>query len=220
MSELRYGVKIERRRVALPVFNYDEAYSKPGLYWGREPNPLCLETIALYSAVDREGKRVVDLGCGEGRDVIQFAREGYEAVGIDISARGLKKAEAWAKKENIVISTIQSDLVSFRLGEEFDVVYSSGTLTYLPQDVRRAVFSNYKRFTRQGGLNAFNVFVEKPFLETPPDWGIDEHFYISGELLTYYWDWEIVKFEETIFDCNSGGVPHKHAMDVMIARHR
>lgn len=64
------------------------------------------------------------------------------------------------------------------------------------------------------------VFVEKPFLATPPDWGIDEHFYISGELLTYYWDWEIVKFEETIFDCNSGGVPHKHAMDVMIARHR
>jgi len=47
---------------------------------------------------------------------------------------------------------------------------------------------------------------------------IDEYFYISDELLTYYWDWEIVRFEETIFDCNSGGVPHRHAMDVMIAK--
>jgi len=68
-------------------------------------------------------------------------------------------------------------------------VYSSGTLTYLPPHIRRDVFSNYKSFTRPGGLNAFNVFVEKPFLATPPDWGIDEHSYISGELLTYYWDW-------------------------------
>ena len=200
------------------MFSYDEAYSKPGLYWGRESNSLCSETIALDSAADREGKRAVDLGCGEGRDVIQSAGAGYEAVDVDISAPGLKKAEAWAKEENLVIRTLRSDLVDFRLCEEFDVVYSSGTLTYLPQHIRRDVFSNYKSFTRRGGLNVFNMFVEKPFLATPPDWRIDEHFYISGEILTYYWDWEIVRFEERIFDCNSGGVPHRHAMDVMIAR--
>lgn len=202
----------------MPVFSYDEAYAKPGLYWGREPNSLCTETIALYSTVNREHRRAIDLGCGEGRDVIQFARNRYEAVGVDISAPGLKKAEAWAEKGGLMIRTIQSDLRDFRLSGEFDIVYSSGTLTYLPQDVRRDAFSNYKSFTRPGGLNAFNVFVEKPFLPTPPDWGTDEHFYISGELLTYYWDWEIVRFEERIFDCDSGGVLHKHAMDVMIAR--
>ncbi|HHX11166.1 MAG TPA: methyltransferase domain-containing protein [Firmicutes bacterium] len=200
------------------MFNYDEAYSKPGLYWGRKPNSLCLETITLDSAVNRAHRRAIDLGCGEGRDLIQFAKYGYESVGVDISMPGLKKAEAWAEEEGLVIRTLRSDLIDYRLSEEFDIIYSSGTLTYLPQYVRHDVFSNYKHFTRPGGLNAFNVFVEKPFLATPPDWGIDEHFYISGELLTYYWDWEIVRFEETIFDCNSGGVPHKHAMDVMIAR--
>lgn len=49
------------------MFNYDEAYSKPGLYWERAPNPLCLETITLYSAADRERKRAIDLGYGKGR---------------------------------------------------------------------------------------------------------------------------------------------------------
>ncbi len=200
------------------MFNYDEAYAKPGLYWGQKPNSLCLETITLDSAVNRADRRAIDLGCGEGRDLIQFARYGYESVGVDISARGLEKAEAWAEEEGLIIRTFRSDLIDYRLNEAFDIVYSSGTLTYLPPHVRRDVFSNYKRFTRPGGLNAFNVFVEKPFLATPPDWGINEYFYISGELMTYYWDWEIVKFEETIFDCNSDGVPHKHAMDVMIAR--
>ena len=38
--------------------------------------------------------RPVDPGCGEGRDVIEFAGDGHEAVGADISEPGLIKAEA------------------------------------------------------------------------------------------------------------------------------
>jgi tellurite methyltransferase len=60
--------------------------------------------------------------------------------------------------------------------------------------------------------------VEKPYLPVPPDWGEDERFFRSGELLAFYWDWEIVEFEEVEFGCASGGVPHRHAMDVLIAR--
>jgi SAM-dependent methyltransferase len=109
----RYESKEERGHLALPVFNYDEAYSKPGLYWGREPNSLCLEAIALDSAVavDRVRKRAIDLGCGEGRDLIQFARYGYESVGVDISLPGLRKAKAWAEEEGFVIRTFRSDLI-------------------------------------------------------------------------------------------------------------
>ena len=28
------------------------------------------------------------------------------------------------------------------------------------------------------------------------------------------------KIEEVVFDCNSGGVPHQHCMDIMIARNK
>lgn len=33
-----------------------------------------------------------------------------------------------------------------------------------------------------------------------------------------YWDWEILAAEAFEFDCNSSGVPHRRAMEVMIAR--
>lgn len=42
--------------------------------------------------------------------------------------------------------------------------------------------------------------------------------WISGELLTYYHDWEIIKFGEVIFKCNSSGIHHKHAMNRIIAK--
>jgi len=37
------------------------------------------------------------------------------------------------------------------------------------------------------------------------------------ELFMHYHDWKLHKEEEIIFDCNSGGIPHQHCMDIMIA---
>lgn len=200
--------------------SYDSVYSKPEFYWGREPNRLCERALASLPVQSRPGARAVDLGCGEGRDLIHLARHGLDVLGVDLSRPGLRKAEAWAAQEGLKIRTVCNSLDRFRLTEPHDLVYSSGTLTFIPPEVRAVVFSNYRDWTRSGGINAFNVFVEKPYLPTPHDWGTDEFFFRSGELLAFYWDWEILQFEEVEFDCNSGGVPHRHAMDVLIAKRR
>ena len=39
----------------------------------------------------------------------------------------------------------------------------------------------------------------------------------SGELMGHYADWLLRTSTETIFDCQSAGIPHKHCMDVVIA---
>lgn len=200
------------------MLSYDDMYSRPEYYWGREPNRMARRATDLFPGELAQGKRVIDLGCGEGRDLIHFARHGFRPTGVDISAPGLAKAQAWAEEEGLWIQTQQASMLTYRLTDPYDIVYSSGTLTYLPPHLRSEAITNYKEFTRPGGYNLFNVFVEKPYIPTPHDWGRDEFFYRSGELLLYYWDWEIIEFSEVIFDCNSGGQPHRHAMDLMIAR--
>ncbi len=197
---------------------YDGVYAKEEFYWGKEPNRLCRQAVTLFSPEEAKGARVIDLGCGEGKDLIHFAKHGFDATGVDISLPGLAKARRWAAEEQLVIRTTQADLADFRLQETYDLVYASGTLTYLPPTLRAEIFDHYKQHTRVGGYNAFNAFVEKPYIDIAPDWGGDEHPFRSGELLLYYWDWEIVSFQEVVFDCNSSGVPHRHAMDVLIAR--
>lgn len=195
---------------------YDEVYSRAEFYWGRQPNNLCKRAVQLFET--RSNRKVIDLGCGEGKDMIHFAQNGFDTLGVDLSAPGLAKAQRWAEEEGLSIATKQASLAEFNLAEMFDLVYSSGTLTYIAPPLRYEKFMNYKLHTLDGGFNVFNVFVEKPFIEKAPDWGKDEYFYRSGDLLHYYWDWEIISFEEIIFDCHSSGVPHKHAMNVMIAR--
>lgn len=202
----------------MPMATYDEVYSRPELYWGDQPNRLAERVTALFSPQAARGKLVIDLGCGEGRDLIHFAQHGLQVIGVDVSAPGLAKAQRWAAQAGLTIETVQSSLQAFRLQEPCDVLYSSGTLTYLPPELRQQTFAHWKECTRPGGVHAFNAFVEKPYIETAPDWGVDEYVYRSGELLLHYWDWELLAFEEFAFDCNSSGVPHRHAMDVLIVR--
>ena len=53
--------------------------------------------------IKRKVKRVLDLGCGNGRHAIYFAREGMEACGIDISSTAIEWAQDWAKREGFAI---------------------------------------------------------------------------------------------------------------------
>ncbi len=198
--------------------NYDEVYRKPGFYWGRTPNEFCSEVMGLIPQERINGARLVDLGSGEGRDLIQFASKGLDVTGVDLSSVGLGKAKRWAEDEGLSIRTVIGDLNTFRLEGMFDVVYSSGSLTYINEGNRKGAFENFKAHTAIGGLNAFNAFVFNASFGTPPDWGTGESFFRKGELLSYYREWEIVKSYENIFDCSSGGVPHRHEMETVIAR--
>ena len=80
------------------------------------------------------------------------------------------------------------------------------------------MLESYKSCTAVGGIHVLNVFVDKPFLPVPPDWEEQEYFWTSGELLNCYHDWKVEQLEERIFDCDSSGIPHRHCMDVLIAR--
>ena len=68
------------------------------------------------------------------------------------------------------------------------------------------------------GIVYINGFVEKPFLELPPDWDMAEKMWKSGELFMYFADWKVERIDEVIFEDNSGGTPHFHCMDTIICR--
>ncbi len=78
----------------------------------------------------------------------------------------------------------------------------------------------FREHTAVGGLNVLDTFVEKNFIDTAPDWERGKEFYWqTGELFSYYrGNWKLELCEESIFDCDSSGIPHKHCIDMMIAR--
>ena len=55
-------------------------------------------------------KRLIDLGCGTGRHLVQFARKGCEVVGVDLSAEMLAQAQAKLSAENLNATLLLGDL--------------------------------------------------------------------------------------------------------------
>lgn len=198
--------------------SYNKNYSEKYYYWGKIPSSTAKKLIEILSKINLPGKKLMDLGCGEGRDAIFFAKKGFDVLAIDISEQGLKKAEKYAEEEKIKIETLKKNIIDYRLDKKYDIIISTGTLHYLPPKQRAEKFQNYKEFTNNGGINAFSVFVKKPFIEKAPDADPNAYFFKSGEIITYYWDWEILYCTEEIFDCNSSNIPHKHAVNRIIAR--
>jgi len=195
---------------------YNNAYSNDDYYWGMEPSTMCYEVLR-YLPPTRPLK-LLDIGCGEGKDAVFFARCGYIVSAFDLSEAGLEKTRLLAEKAKVTVNIFKANLWHFRLTENYDILYSSGVFEYIKPEIRSEIMENYKAHVNDGGLVAFHTFVKKPFIERKPDRQRDSYAWKSGELFTYFHDWYIENCCEYIFDCNSSGVPHKHAANRLFAR--
>ena len=150
-----------------------------------------------------------------------FAKCGYAVTAFDISEQGIEKAKRLAEHNQVEARFFRADIFDYCPDGEYDIIFCSGVLHFLSQSERKALCDRLKEHTADNGINALNVFVIKPFITRAPDSTRDEekrHPWHSGELFEYYHDWFFHVCREEIFDCNSGGTPHKHCMDTLIAQ--
>ena len=100
-----------------------------------------------------EGERVLEIGCGTGCDLLQFARHGALATGVDITPGHLKLARQRVGNLATVLHGDGRDLPF--PDASFDYVYSHGVLHH--SDEPRKVVHEIFRVLRPGGR--FNIHV-------------------------------------------------------------
>jgi 2-polyprenyl-3-methyl-5-hydroxy-6-metoxy-1,4-benzoquinol methylase len=102
--------------------SWEERYSGEAKVWSGNPNPqLVAEATALAPGT------ALDVGCGEGGDVIWLARRGWRVTGADFSANGLARAAAHAAEAGMTDRTEwwQVDARCFAAdGRSYDLVTS------------------------------------------------------------------------------------------------
>ena len=134
----------------------------------------------------------------------------------------MKKAKELAMHSGVEVDFFKANINEVILKDNYDIIFSSGVFHYLKPEKRKAFVEILKEHTIEGGLNVINVFVEKSFIDAAPDLEESEKkikkHWNTGEVDGYYHDWLFHERSELIFDCNSGGVPHKHCMDVLVAQ--
>jgi 2-polyprenyl-3-methyl-5-hydroxy-6-metoxy-1,4-benzoquinol methylase len=99
---------------------WEERYAGDGSVWSGDPNAqLVAEASRLTPGT------ALDVGCGEGGDVIWLARQGWRVTGADFSANGLARAARHAQEAGVADRTDwwQVDAREFdAAGRSFDLV--------------------------------------------------------------------------------------------------
>jgi len=191
------------------------SYQTEEYYWGTEPTPFCYRI--LENRPPSRPLSLLEIGCGEGRDAVFFARNGYDVTAYDIVPAGICKTQNLAAMHRVSLQAFCADMQTFQPKQDYDIIYASRSLQYISLQQREEFFNRYKQHTVSGGLNAFMVIVDKPGVPAPPDEEDCVFLMRSGEIFTYYHDWNFLVFEEKIIDCMSSGVPHKHCVNLMLA---
>lgn len=103
--------------------------------------------------VKRQVQHVLDVGCGNGRHAIYFAREGFEAFGIDISSTAIAWASDWARREGLNAQFQVGDIANLPYADgSMDVVVSHGVLDHVPMATARRAAEAVRRVLAPGGL--------------------------------------------------------------------
>ena len=141
--------------------NWDDVYSKNYMtmwYPNEDIIRFCARLIQKQLTHDRFDvkrpvERVLDLGCGNGRHAIYFARQGFKATGIGVSEQAIEWAKDWAQRESLQIDFRTGNIESLPFeNATFDVVVSHGVLDHVPMQTAQKAAAEVRRVLKPQGL--------------------------------------------------------------------
>lgn len=114
---------------------YEEFFARYDAYrYGKEPHIL-----RNLDAIDFRGKRVLEIGLGQGADAEELIKRGATYTGVDLTEESVKRVKMRFELKSIRFETIEqgSALAMPFESDSFDIVFSHGVLHHIP-DVKKA----------------------------------------------------------------------------------
>ncbi len=112
---------------------YDKYYQTENLFG--EPYP---ELIEFFTEFPNKGK-LLDLGCGQGRDAIALARLGYSVTGIDNSRVGIDQMNEFGQNEKLNLVGQIGDIYAFDRFNEFDIILMDSMFHFAKKDKEKEI---------------------------------------------------------------------------------
>ena len=140
----------------------------------------------MHSFIRKKG-RILEIGCGNCRNLLDFARQGFDCYGLDFSEEMLKQAVVFAKQNRIKIKLkkAEAEKLPFKKNS-FDYALSIATIHHLKKEDHLKALKEMFRVLKPNGIaiiTAWNHLNPKfwKFLfkkETLIPWKINDKIYM------------------------------------------
>lgn len=158
--------------------------------WGlTAPHSEVLEALPLLPV----GK-VLDLGCGQGRNSLFLNQHGFDVTAWDQNPQSLARLNEIIAQEGLQgISTELRDLNQTRFNGAYELVLSSVVMMFLQPETIPQLIADMQASTVKYGYNLIIAAMSTDDFPCPVDFPFT---FRSGELSNYYRNWHIVKYNE------------------------
>lgn len=193
---------------------WDERFAAETYRYGTEPNRFLAEHAHDFG----EGLRVLMPGDGEGRNGVYLAKLGHKVTIIDISRRGIEKAEALAKRRGVEIVAVHADLRDWEPPTaRFDLIGSF--YLHVHPDIWGAVQAKLIRALKPGGVVILEAFTVEQLKYESGGPGNPDMLLSAAKLRQAYAGFAFELLEEKVVELGEGeGHRGEGAVVRMIAR--
>lgn len=152
-----------------------------------------------FSCIQKENPKVIEIGCGNGRDAEEILKYTSDYLGFDISSELIRWVSPSLPKEKFIVA----DVEEFIWPENVDIVFSFASLLHTPKEALQKILTDiYQSLSRDGvfflSLKC-DVYQEK---EQVDEFGTRTFYYylpediermLEGKMKNIYLDFQEIK---------------------------
>ncbi len=208
---------------------WEEAYRSVKSLWGLEPDHALVD----YATLIPKGP-VLDLGIGEGRNALFFAKMGYGVEGVDISQTAIKRCVERAENANLKVRAEVGDLreVNIPLGR-YSLIIAAWVLNFFRKTEVEGIINKIRNGLKKGGFVYTGVFsIDDPGYERAKKLlkAVEEntfyssrrdsfmHYFTREEVLSLFAGFKVIYYAEGIELDIGHGKPHYHGFIVYMGQ--
>lgn len=191
---------------SLEITSDDEATLKNKYFW--KPTINLILSHVLKFLPPTKPLKVLEIGCDDGYCALALARLGYIVTAFDNSTIKIEKIKQLAKLIKVKIDLTRENLLDYAFEENFDIIYSLAALNQVAIRDRAGIFEKIKSHTKENGINIFETIAQKNFERY--DFAENDFVWKSGELFSFYTDWQYEVIEESILTDDKTNLRYKN----------
>ena len=150
----------------------------------------------LHAATLIAPGKALDLGCGNGRNSLYLAANGFDVTAWDKNPASISNLERIRQAEGLEnLRTAIKDLNALSFDGEYDFILSTVVMMFLEAKTIPGLIANMQRCTKPGGYNLIVAAMDTD--DFPCTVGFPFAFK-AGELKEYYAGWDLLKYNEDV----------------------
>jgi len=162
---------------------WNAAFAGPQFYYGFEPGPVARRAVRYHRPLWKtEAPSALDIGCGEGQDLMFLAQTGYDATGLEWTQSGADKARRLLENNGLKAEVSVADWREYSFDRTFDLVLAVNALQFMGEGAAQGLDKIIAAVAPQGvlGLSLF----ERARNQEPIRGGVA--FFTMSELLARF----------------------------------